>query len=269
MEHLLNGQTVLVTGHTGFKGRWLTLLLLHYGAKVVGISLPAEENSLFNACNLVDSIDHYECDIRDFNEVSTIVKQHQPLFVFHLAAQPLVSLSYSNPIETYQTNVMGTLHVFESIRRYLDECYIVNVTSDKCYENNGDGNQFTEKDRFGGSDMYSSSKACSEILTQSFSRNSFLDSNNIHLASARAGNVIGGGDWSENRIIPDCIQALCSNQSIELKNPTYVRPWQHVIEPVWCVLLALKLKQSPKLFSEGWNFGPHLDSCITVEALTK
>lgn len=260
---------VLITGHTGFKGSWLTTILLEFGANITGISLAAPSNGVFEELNLKDKINHYECNIQDYTELKKIIKKHSPKFIFHLAAQPLVSASYANPIDTYQTNVMGSLNIFESARNSLNEAYIINVTSDKCYENNGDGKAFLESDRFGGNDIYSSSKACAEILTQSY-RSSFLNENNIFIASARAGNVIGGGDWSAHRIIPDCVHYLKIKQSIKIKNPSYIRPWQHVIEPLFgYIKLALKLEESPELFSSGWNFGPDLESCITVEALTQ
>lgn len=266
MENLFSGvfrnKKVLVTGHTGFKGSWLTLWLKLLGADVIGYSLEPNTNpSIFNLLKLEKSIIHVVSDIRDFESVNQVIQKHKPEIVFHLAAQPLVRYSYKNPRYTYETNVMGTVNLFEAARNSDSVKTFINVTSDKCYENIEKVYAYNETDRFGGHDPYSNSKGVSEMITSAY-RNI---SPNMALASGRAGNVIGGGDWSEDRLIPDCVRAITTNQEIIIRNPKATRPWQHVLEPISGYLhLASSLIQNPENFAQGWNFGPNEDSVLPV-----
>jgi CDP-glucose 4,6-dehydratase len=263
---------VLVTGHTGFKGSWLSVWLKKLGANVIGYSLEPNTNpSHFHSLKM--DIKSIIGDIRDLDKLNKVFKEFKPDVVFHLAAQPLVRYSYNNPIETYETNVMGTLKVFEAARLSGHVKTIINVTSDKCYENKEWPWSYREIDPMGGFDPYSSSKGCSEILTSSyrnsyFSNDSFSKNHNTLLASARAGNVIGGGDWSESRLIPDAVRALEKNQSLIIRSPHAIRPWQHVLEPLRGYLtLASRLLEKDVEFASSWNFGPLETNCITVESL--
>lgn len=264
-----NGKKVLVTGHSGFKGSWLTLWLKALGADVIGYSLPPDtEPALYNVVDLNSQCISYFGDIRDTELLSLIFTKHQPCIVFHLAAQPLVRASYFEPVTTYETNVIGTLNVLEAARKCNSVIAFVNITTDKCYENNETNYAYKEDDKMGGYDMYSSSKACSEILTASY-RNSFLkENNNFKLASARAGNVIGGGDWAQDRLVPDCIRFINENKPIEIRNPHAIRPWQHVLEPLsgYLTLGANLLANvtGAEKYTQGFNFGPNADSILTV-----
>jgi len=271
---IYKGKKVLVTGHTGFKGSWLSLWLTMLGADVIGFSLePNTQPSLFEAINIEKKISHVVGDIRNFNLLQQVFDKYNPEIVFHLAAQPLVRLSYSEPVTTYETNVMGTLNVFEAARNNKNVKAIVNITSDKCYENKEINYGYKETDPMGGYDPYSSSKGMAELLTNSY-RNSFFHpekygkNHTIALASGRAGNVIGGGDWAKDRIIPDCIKSLTENKIIEIRSPKATRPWQHVLEPLsGYLLLGQKLLEEPAKYNSGWNFGPHDDSVLTVESI--
>ena len=253
-----NGKRVFLTGHTGFKGSWLGLWLTEMGAEVFGFALPAEDPSLFRQARLGDLFDSTEGDIREPDQVSAAIGKARPEVVLHLAAQALVRPAYADPVATFSTNVMGTLNVLEAARQADSVQAFVNVTSDKCYENRELIYGYRESDPMGGHDPYSASKGCAELLTASY-RKSFLsgDAPPYLLASARAGNVIGGGDWAQDRIIPDCIRALQDGRKIEVRNPNAVRPWQHVLEPLSGYLaLAEKLARNQGAFAEGWNFGP-------------
>lgn len=259
---IFENKTVLVTGHTGFKGAWLALWLQELGAKVIGFSLPPPTNpSLFEALELEKRIIHLIGDIRDSESLSARMAEYQPDVVFHLAAQPLVLRSYHEPAMTFETNVMGTLHLFEAIRAAGSVRVCVNITSDKCYENREWVYAYRENDPVGGHDPYSASKGAAELVTSCY-RNSYfhpdkLGSHRLSVSSVRAGNVIGGGDWAENRIVPDCMRALVSKQDIKVRNPNAVRPWQHVFEPLSGYLwLAAKMWTNPQKFSDAWNFGP-------------
>lgn len=258
---------VLLTGHTGFKGSWLAIYLHSMGAKVLGYSLPAPSKpSLFEVCALDKKIQSHIGDIRNYNELYETVKKFEPEFVFHLAAQALVRPSYENPLETYSTNVMGTANVLETCRKVDSIQTIINVTSDKCYENNETGQLYKETDRLGGYDPYSNSKACAELVASAYRSSFFNNLPNKALASVRAGNIIGGGDWAHARLIPDCIQSLQDKKTIVIRNPKAIRPWQHVLEPVFgYTLLAERLSQDPKKYSGAWNFGPEEASCRNVE----
>lgn len=272
MKTFYKDKKILITGHTGFKGSWLALWLSELGADITGISLaPDTTPSLFNALNLQTKMTSYIEDIRNYNAIKEIFTQTAPDIVFHLAAQPLVRHSYDFPIETLETNIIGTANILNILKDTPSVKAFINVTSDKCYLNNGDGIPFTESDHLGGADIYSASKACSEIITDSFRSSFFSNGSNspTKIASVRAGNVIGGGDWSKDRLIPDFIRAIQSNTVIELRYPNAVRPWQHVLDPLsGYLLLAQKLYESSS-FSGAWNFGPNDDAFITVENVVK
>lgn len=254
------GKRVLLFGHTGFKGSWLGLWLLRLGARVAGLSLPAPTDpSLFQLAGLQDLLPTSYGDIRDLGVVINAVREWQPDIVLHLAAQSLVRLSYQHPVDTYATNVMGTVHVLEAVRAVESVRSVVVVTSDKCYENREWPWAYRETEAMGGHDPYSSSKACAELVASAYRRSFFSvpDAGKVGLATARAGNVIGGGDWAQDRLLPDCMKALCAGRTIEIRNPNAVRPWQHVLEPL-CgyLLLAERLYQDPGSFADAWNFGP-------------
>lgn len=266
---------VLITGMTGFKGSWLALWLKLLGAEVLGYALaPETEPSMFKALSIGDSIKTVFADILDTVALQKAFEEFKPEIVFHLAAQPLVRRSYKVPVLTYQTNVIGTLNVLMAAKNCASVKAFVNVTTDKCYENNETGAAFKETDPMGGYDMYSSSKACSEILTSSFRRSFLTDSadgqNSFALATARAGNVIGGGDWAKDRLIPDCIRAINSNVPVEIRNPVSVRPWQHVLEPLGgYLILGQKLFEEGAKYAQAFNFGPEKDSVLTVQEVAK
>lgn len=261
---------VLVTGHTGFKGSWLTIWLEAMGAEVIGFSLdPYSERDNFVLSDISSKIIDIRGDIRDKDTLTEVFSKYRPEIVFHLAAQPLVRLSYDIPVETYEVNVMGTINVLEAIRVTDSVKVGVMITTDKCYENKEQIWGYRENEPMGGYDPYSSSKGVAEIAISSW-RNSFFNpkSYNIHgksIASARAGNVIGGGDWALDRIIPDCIRAIEAQEPICIRNKKAVRPWQHVLEPLsGYLLLAKKMWDAPQEFCEGWNFGPRTESIATV-----
>jgi CDP-glucose 4,6-dehydratase len=253
-----SGRRVLVLGHTGFKGAWLSLWLRRLGAEVSGCALPAEDPSLFAAAGMEALVDNHYVDIRDLKSVVTVTEKVQPEIIFHLAAQALVRLSYQEPVETYATNVMGTVHVLAAANSVESVRSAIMVTSDKCYENREWHWAYRENEPMGGHDPYSSSKGCAELVTSAW-RKSFCGpaGRRLGIASARAGNVIGGGDWAQDRLIPDCIRALSSGQAIGIRNPASTRPWQHVLDPL-CgyLLLAERLTHDPEVYGEAWNFGP-------------
>ncbi len=264
---------VLVTGHTGFKGSWLSLVLHEIGADVIGYSLPPPTNpSHFEACRLQDRITSIAGDIRDLETIKKTLRDYNPEIVFHLAAQALVRQSYREPVDTYGTNVMGTVNLLEACRQSASVKVIVNVTSDKCYENREWVWGYRENDRLGGHDPYSSSKGCAELVAAAYAR-SYFDAGRPPggpkaLSSVRAGNVIGGGDWAEDRLVPDCVRALSLRQPVVIRNSLSVRPWQHVLEPLWgYLLLAARMQDLPKRFSGAWNFGPDDGSFIAVKDL--
>lgn len=265
MENLFNsiykGKKVLITGNTGFKGSWLTYWLLKMGANVKGISL--RQNTTPNHFSLLKlDIETDFIDINNFNELEKSIINFKPEIIFHLAAQPLVMKSYLNPLETFNTNIIGTANIFEISKKLKSLRAIVNITTDKCYLNKEINTGYIETDALGGYDPYSASKACSEIITSSY-RNSFFNlkdynkSHSVLIASARAGNVIGGGDWSKDRLIPDLIKASSSNKKTIIRNPKSIRPWQHVLEPLTgYLLIGQKLLQKEKIFADSWNLGP-------------
>lgn len=276
MIDIFNGffrnKKVLVTGHTGFKGSWMSIWLHELGAKVIGISLnPNSDRDNFVLSGIGNKIKaDIRADIRDREKIKQIFLTYQPEIVFHLAAQPLVRLSYEKPVETFDINVMGTINVMEAIRTTKSIKVGIMITTDKCYENREQINGYTESDPFGGYDPYSSSKGACEIAIQSWRRSFFNPADygqkhSVSIASVRAGNVIGGGDWAKDRIIPDCIRALESNEVINIRSPKAIRPWEHVLEPISGYLsLAKKMWHQPTEFCEGWNFGPEQNNVLTV-----
>ena len=252
-----HGRKVLITGHTGFKGSWLSLWLKSMGAELRGIALPPSTTpALFTVAQVVQEMDSCIADVRDASTIARLVKDFQPEILIHMAAQPLVRLSYQQPIETYATNVMGTVHVLEAARHSGSVRAIVNITTDKCYENREWAWGYREDEAMGGHDPYSSSKGCAELVSSAY-RKSFLKDAGIAMASARAGNVIGGGDWALDRLVPDTLSAIEKGQPVQIRNPLAIRPWQHVLEPLsGYLLLAEKLYEQGQDFADGWNFGP-------------
>jgi CDP-glucose 4,6-dehydratase len=259
------GRRVLVTGHTGFKGSWLSLWLHARGARVTGFALPPPtEPSLFTAARIAQITDHVEGDVRDLPALRRTVDAARPEVIFHLAAQPLVRLSYAEPVETYATNVMGTVHLLEAARQAGCVKAIVNVTSDKCYDNREWVWPYRESDPMGGHDPYSSSKGCAELVTAAY-RQSFFAEGGPALASVRAGNVIGGGDWAADRLVPDLVRAFEAGVSPVIRSPTSVRPWQHVLEALGGYqLIAERLLAGDRGFADAWNFGPADDDARPV-----
>lgn len=260
------GKRVFLTGHTGFKGSWLSLWLAEMGAVVKGYALTAPTNpSLFEEAKVAEKIESQIGDIRDFDTLKSSLLAFNPDILIHMAAQPLVRLSYKEPLETYDTNVMGTAKVLEAARSCQNLKAIVNVTTDKCYENKEWVWGYREDEPMGGYDPYSSSKGCAELVTSAY-RRSFMQEQGIGLATARAGNVIGGGDWADDRLIPDILRAFEQNQAVVIRNPASTRPWQHVLEPLsGYLVLAQNLYQNPQAFAEGWNFGPYEDDAKPVD----
>jgi len=271
-----SSKRVLVTGHTGFKGSWLSLWLHELGAEVVGYALePPSEPNLFGSLGLASIVRHCHGDIRDHEEVTKLFKRHEPEIVFHLAAQSLVRESYRDPVRTYSTNVMGTVHVLEAARQTPSVRVVINVTSDKCYENKEWLWGYREIDPIGGHDPYSSSKGCAELVTAAYTKSFFFPDrygteHQVALSSVRAGNVIGGGDWAADRLVPDCIRALSRSEEVVLRNPRAFRPWQHVMEPLRGYLLLAEKSWDPgSLFAGAWNFGPSADESWSVECVVK
>lgn len=262
---------VFITGHTGFKGTWLSLWLAQLGAEVTGYALqPPTDPSLFELCALNTCMHSHIGDVRDYEHLLKTLKEATPEIVFHLAAQPLVRESYKNPVETYAINVMGTAHLLEAMRQLDTVRAVVNITTDKCYENKEWMWGYRENEPMGGYDPYSNSKACSELVTSAF-RSSFFnpadyEKHGVAIATARAGNVIGGGDWAADRLIPDSIRAIEAGEKILIRNPSAIRPWQHVFEPLsGYLMLAERLHQEGTAFAEGWNFGPEDNDTKSVE----
>lgn len=261
------GKRIFLTGHTGFKGSWLSLWLQSLGASVTGYALnPPSTPNLFDASKVLQGMTSITADICNSSMLKKSMQIASPEIVIHMAAQPLVRYSYSDPVETYSTNVIGTVNVLESVRFTQSVKAVLIVTTDKCYENIEDINRsYRENDHMGGHDPYSSSKACAEIVTSAY-RNSFLQQQGVAVATARAGNVIGGGDWAKDRLIPDVLKAFEQNEVIQIRNPQATRPWQHVLEPLSGYLtLAENLYSKGSAFSEAWNFGPHDEDARPVQ----
>ena len=265
------GKRVLLTGHTGFKGSWLSLWLQSMGAEVIGYALaPPTKPSLFEVANVSSGMTSIIGDIRDLATLQKVFAEHRPEIVIHMAAQPLVRYSYLEPVETYSTNVMGAVNLLEAIRQTKSVKAVVNVTTDKCYENREWAWGYRENEAMGGFDPYSSSKGCAELVTAAY-RNSYFHPEKYHehgvaIATGRAGNVIGGGDWAEDRLIPDTMRAIVSGQLVNIRNPHSIRPWQHVLEPLsGYLLLAQRLYEECPAFAEAWNFGPNDDDAKPVD----
>lgn len=260
------GKRVFLTGHTGFKGSWTALWLQSLGAIVKGYALePYTNPSLFYKASVAEQMDSVFGDIRDLEHIAKSMVAFNPDILIHMAAQPLVRYSYINPVETYQTNVIGTVNVYEAARNCANLKAIVSVTTDKCYENKEWEWGYRENEPMGGHDPYSSSKGCAELVTSAYRRSYFSEKGTANLASARAGNVIGGGDWSDDRLIPDILKAFEKSETVVIRNPLSIRPWQHVLEPIsGYLVLAQELYEDEK-FAEGWNFGPKDEDCRSVQ----
>lgn len=262
-----NGKTVFLTGHTGFKGSWMCKVLLMHGAKVVGYSLEAPTNpSLFETAKIENDITHIIGDVRDLNALTNAMNQYRPEIVIHMAAQPIVRESYANPVYTYETNVMGTVNVLEAVRLCDSVRSVVNVTTDKVYKNNEWEWGYRECDALDGYDPYSNSKSCSELVTSSYIK-SFFSKRNIAVSTCRAGNVIGGGDFAKDRIIPDCVRAMQRKEEIIVRNPYSTRPYQHVLEPVCAYLMIAALQYDDISLSGCYNVGPDDCDCVNTGTL--
>ena len=269
-DNFFKNKKILVTGHTGFKGSWLCTWLSALGAEVTGFSLkPNTQPNMFSVCDIDEDIVSLIADIRNYSAIEKAVVDNEPEIIFHLAAQPLVLESYSYPLDTFQTNILGTANLLEAVRlRGTDFVKsVVIVTSDKCYENNNSGIPFVENDKLGGKDPYSSSKASAEIITNAYYESYFRKEGKISVSTVRAGNVIGGGDWSADRLVPDCVRALSANDVISIRNPGSTRPWQHVIDPISGYIELAKQSYFNSSLSGAWNFGPLDSSVKTVSDL--
>jgi CDP-glucose 4,6-dehydratase len=270
LKKFFRNKRVLITGHSGFKGSWLTQILLNFDSKITGISLPPiTKPSLFKVLGIKDRVNNYFTDIRDFKKIQLIFKKEKPEIVFHLAAQPIVRESYDDPLKTFSTNVMGTANVLQAIKETRSVRSGVIITTDKVYENKNINKSYKENDALGGHDPYSSSKAAADIIIQSYIKSFFNKKSKSLIAIARAGNVIGGGDWSKNRLIPDIIRAVYeTKRKIKIRFPESIRPWEHVLEPLrGYLMLAMGLYKGRKELSGAWNFGPNNESFLTVEEL--
>jgi len=272
-ENIYAGKRVLVTGHTGFKGSWMTSWLLKLGAKVCGVSdcIPTSP-SIFEVLNLQQKIEHHFCDVRDLAGLREIFTTFEPDFVFHLAAQPIVSVSYASPLETITTNVVGTANVLEVLRTFQHPCVAVMITSDKCYENVEWLWGYRETDHLGGRDIYSGSKGAAEVIFHSYYYSFFRNNPSVpvKLSTGRAGNVIGGGDWAKDRIVADCMRSWSQNRAVEIRSPSATRPWQHVLEPLsGYLMLGLALAKGDPVVGESFNFGPKAEQSHTVLELLR
>ena len=263
------GKRVFLTGHTGFKGSWLSFLLHHLESNVTGYALdPTPDSDVFEKLGIAEKVQDLRGDVRDLAHISTALETSQPEVVLHLAAQSIVRTSFDQPLETISTNALGTANLLEACRSVSSLRSLLIVTSDKCYKNTGESTPFSEADPLGGNDLYSASKACTEIISEAFRVSFFERKSLVGLATARAGNVIGGGDWARDRILPDAIRAFNENKVLKVRNPTAIRPWQHVLEPLsGYLLLAECLYNDPHKFSSSWNFGPNPEDSVPVGAL--
>ena len=270
-EKIYAGKRVLITGDTGFKGSWLAIWLNYLGADVIGYALePKTNKDNYVVCGVEQKITHINADIRDYEKLRIVFEKFDPEIVFHLAAQALVLESYASPLKTYSTNVMGTVNVLEAIRKTKSVKAAVIITTDKCYENKNFLYGYRETDRLGGEDPYSSSKAACELVINSYTKCFFNGPNTPNIASARAGNVIGGGDWAENRIIPDCMRSFENNEPVKLRNPQSTRPWQHVLEPLnGYLMLCADLLVYGKKYQGPWNFGPYNKDMVSVKKIVE
>ena len=266
-KNFWNNKKVFLIGHTGFKGSWLAMWLKSMGVNLKGYSLsPENKINLFQKASVENNMISEIGDIRDYNRLYNSIIDFKPEILIHMAAQPIVRKSYEDPIDTYSTNVMGTINILESARACPSLKSIVIVTSDKCYENKETQNPYKENEPMGGHDPYSSSKGCCELLINSYRRSFFNDNNSSGLASVRAGNVVGGGDWSKDRLIPDILKSFKKNESVIIRNPSAIRPWQHVLDCLsGYLILTEKLYFNNEKFSGAWNFGPNINDCKPVE----
>jgi len=271
LKNTFSGKTIFITGHTGFQGSWLTLWLEMLGAKIIGFSKPPLTNpSLFNILNLEKSIKHIVGDVNDYRHISKSIQKANPDFVIHLAAQALVRKSYEVPLDTFTTNIIGTANVLHSLRALKNNVSCVIMTSDKCYENLDGAKPHKESDPMGGDDPYSASKGAAELVTSSFKKSFFNNQHDHRISSVRAGNVIGGGDWSDDRLIPDLVDSIINNKKIVIRNPDHVRPWQFVLESLSGLLWILhKMSTNNKKYNQSWNLGPDKKNIITVEQIVK
>jgi CDP-glucose 4,6-dehydratase len=271
LRETFNNKSVVVTGHTGFKGSWLSLWLISLGARVTGISINVpSEPSHFEALNLKDKMTDKRIDVANQFELNSAIGEAEPDFLFHLAAQPIVRQSFQDPIETWQTNLMGTVNVLNALRGLGKRCTAVFITSDKCYDNVEWSWGYRETDRLGGADPYSASKGAAELAIRSFTESFFPNDGPVRIGIGRAGNVIGGGDWAESRIVPDCVRAWSNNERVSIRNPHATRPWQHVLEPLSGYLtLARALNESSALHGEPFNFGPPANQNHSVGELVE
>ena len=269
-DRVFLNRKILVTGHTGFKGAWLCLLLKELGADIYGYALePPTNPSLFIEAKIDELITSEIGDIRNYKKLFKYFQKVQPEIVIHMAAQPLVRESYKNPVETFSTNIMGTVYLLEACRKTASVRSVVNVTTDKCYENKEWRWGYRENEPMGGHDPYSSSKACSELVTAAYSSSYFNSEDRVALATARAGNVIGGGDWADDRLIPDFIRSISKNEKLLIRSPYAIRPWQHVLEPLsGYLILAQKMFQYGDKYAGAWNFGPNDSDAQNVEWIT-
>ena len=267
VTNFYKNKRIFITGHTGFKGIWLTSALLNFGAKITGLSLNDEKKKLFNEYIKNKEIKSYFGNVENYSFLKKVIKKAKPQIIFHLAAQSLVINSYKEPLRTFRTNTFGTLNLLEIARNVSGIKSVIIVTSDKCYKNYGKFKFYKETDALGGVDPYSSSKAAVEIFADSYLKSFFLNSK-IGLATVRAGNVIGGGDWSKNRIVPDCIRSIQRKNKLTIRNPNHIRPWQHVLDPVnGYLLLAMKIYFNYKKYSGSWNFGPSYKQVKSVRSI--
>lgn len=269
IESFYSGKRVFVTGHTGFKGAWLCKILSMMGADVYGYALASPTSpSVFELLDLKKKVHSIEGDVRDFEHLKSCIKSSEPEYVFHLAAQPIVRESYKKPLETFETNIMGTANILECVRLIHGIKSFLNVTTDKVYENNDDENHaFTEDEKLDGYDPYSNSKSCSELVTHSYKKSFFQERNSVAISTARAGNVIGGGDFASDRIIPDCVRATIQNQAINIRNPYATRPYQHVLEPLSIYLSIVMMQDKDKSLSGYYNVGPDNEDCVSTGQL--
>ena len=268
-DDFYSNKKVLITGHTGFKGSWLAIWLQKMGAEVIGYSLPPKTDpNLFTVANVENGMTSLFGDIRDLSKISKVISEYKPTIVFHMAAQALVRESYNEPVETFETNVMGTVNVLEAVRNSKSVVSCLIVTSDKCYENREWERGYREDDAMGGNEPYSASKGCAELVVAAFRKSFFEKNNNTAVASVRAGNVIGGGDWATDRLVPDIMRTISNGSSLKLRYPNSYRPWQHVLDPLsGYLVLAKKLYIDRDEVAEAWNFGPDEDQVITVSDL--
>ena len=270
LKKFYKNKKIFITGHTGFKGTWLTSTLIEFGSKIMGYSIKDERKKIFNKISRHDKILNVYADILNYDYLNKKILEFNPEIIFHLAAQPIVSESYKSPLKTVQTNIDGTLNILEISRKIKNLRSLVIITSDKCYLNKEFRRGYKENDELGGEDLYSASKASAELIFKAYSHSFFKHQKKFGFATVRAGNVIGGGDWSANRIIPDCVRSIKKNSNLIIRNPNSTRPWQHALEPIsGYLLLAKKLYQNNKKFNGTWNFGPSVYKSIKVKDVVK